>query len=407
MRSKPDKHYCPNPKMFNNMTLYEMAYSMSDSNPQDAQEAMPYFIKWLLKDFAENYSFNEEGYSDEYMYNIAYFLMYNFINRESCSKVPEVFRTKLLKEIVNMNLNHDFYSLLNDIKSSTAELTKTIRTDDDNIHIGDNLQTNNLNEQRVATDAVNGTDTTTFNTTQTSDTDSSTVSNGEVVTDTDTTNSNTKTLGTKDKTTNNTTDTTTHNTTDSTQQTNRSVATDYPQSTVNTQTVGSWTYASGAQDQTGSASTSKTGTDATARTGTTDLDRSGTISDSGSGSVDDTTTTQNETIVDATDTTRKTGTETLGKVSNETVNSSTNNTGTVHVENSSSDERDIATDESWTGMSGFELNAAQVEIYSKHDNFYKELMHRFENCFISVYVDEDRDGWLDPSVNLLSQWEVQ
>lgn len=420
MRLSPDKRYCPDPKMRENMTLYEMAYSMSESDPQDAQEAIPYLCNWLLKDFSESYKYNDGEQDitldDGVVYNIAYFLFYNFINRETGSKIPEVFRTKLLKEIVNMNLDHDFYNILTDIKNTNATLTKSIVTDDDLTHDGTDLRTDNLASSSSRTDGIDSTDTTTHNTTKKTDIDSTTTTEGEVVTDTDTTSNNTKTLGTTSTTTNNLTDTKTLNTTDTTTNnlhtasSTREIITDYPQSTVNTQTVGSWNYASGAKDTTGSvdntgtSALARTGTETDAKTGTQAVADTGTVQDAGTGTVDDTTTTQGETVVDGTETETHTGTDTVVKDYDESESISTTNTGTVNNKSDYTDERDISTNESWTGMSGFELNAAQLDIYNRHDTFYKTLMRRFENCFISVYVDEDRDGWLDPSINLFSAW---
>lgn len=420
MRVKPDKMYCPDPHMKSNMTLYEMAYSMSESDPQDPQEAIPYLCNWLLKDFADSYQYSdgeEDIKLDEgVVYNIAYFLFYNFINRETGSKVPEVFRTKLLKEIVNMNLDHDFYNILMDIKNTTATLTKNIVTNDDLVHDGTNIRTDNLASSSSRTDGIDSTDTTTHNTTKGIEIDSITTTEGKVITDTDTTSSNTKTLGTTSTTTNNLTDTKTFNTSDQTTNnlqttnSNREVLTDYPQSTVNTQTVGSWTYASGARDSngttqnTGTSTLAKTGTETDAKTGTQAVADTGTVQDAGSGTVDDTTTTDGKTIVDSNETETNTGTDTVVKDYDESESISTTNTGTVNNKSDFTNNRDIETNESWTGLSGFELNAAQLDIYSRHDNFYKTLMRRFENCFISVYVDEDRDGWMDPSINLFSAW---
>lgn len=417
MRLSPDKKYCPNPKMRDNMTLYEMAYSMSDSEPQDAQEALPYLVNWLFKNFSENYTFNNEHLDDGVWYNIAYFIMYNFINREVSSKIPEVFRTKLLKEIVNMNLDHDFFSLIDDIKNTTAQLTKNIVTSDDLIHDGTDLRTDNLASSLTRTDGINATDTITHNLTESTDIDTTTTTDGKVITDTDTTSNNTKTLNTtetetdnlKDQTTFNTNDTTTNNLSKSVS--NRNVLTDYPQSTVNTQTVGSWNYASGASDTTGTENNTgnielaKTGTQTIDKTGTKTVANTGTVQDAGTGTVDDTTTTQGKTIVDGTEAKTKTGTESTQTVSNETEGKQSTNTGTVTTDSDYTDNRDINTNETWNNMSGFELNSAQLEIYSRHDNFYKTLMRRINNCFISIYVDEDRDGWIDPSVNLFAQWK--
>ena len=417
MRLSPDKKYCPNPKMIDNMTLYEMAYSMSESEPQDAQEALPYLVKWLFKDFADNYTYNNEKIGDEIWYNIAYFIMYNFINRETGNKIPEVFRTKLLKEIVNMNLDHDFFSLIADIKNTTAQLTKNIVTSDDLIHDGTDLRTDNLASSLTRTDGINATDTITHNLTESTNIDTTTTTDGKVITDTDTTSNNTKTLNITETETDNLQDQTTFNTHDITTNnlsksiSNRNVLTDYPQSTVNTQTVGSWTYASGASDttgtenNTGTSDLAKTGTQTTDKTGTKDVSNTGTVQDAGTGTVDDTTTTQGKTIVDGTEVKTKTGTESTQTVSNETEGKQSTNTGTVTTDSDYTDNRDINTNETWTNMSGFELNSAQLEIYSRHDNFYKTLMRRINNCFISIYVDEDRDGWIDPSVNLFAQWK--
>lgn len=420
MRVKPDKRYCPDPHMKSNMTLYEMAYSMSDSDPQDAQEAIPYLVNWLLKDFVDSYKYNDGetdvSLDEGVVYNIAYFLFYNFINREVGSKVPEVFRTKLLKEIVNMNLDHDFYSILTDIKNTTALMTKQTTVEDDLVHDGTNLRTDNLASSTNRTDTTNETDTTTYNKTETTDVDSTTTTEGEVVTDTDTSSDSTKTLGTTETTTNNLTDTKTFNTSDQTTNnlqttnSNREVLTDYPQSTVNTQTVGNWTYASGARDSngttqnTGTSTLAKTGTETDAKTGTQEVADTGTVRDQGTGTVDDTTTTQGETVVDGTEVKRTTGTDGVQKAIAETEVVGTTNTGTVNNKSDFTDDRDIEKNESWTGLSGFELNAAQLDIYNRHDTFYKTLMRRIENCFISVYVDEDRDGWMDPSINLFSAW---
>lgn len=417
MRLSPDKKYCPNPKMRDNMTLYEMAYSMSDNEPQDAQEALPYLVNWLFKDFSKNYTFNNEHLDDGVWYNIAYFIMYNFINREVGSKIPEIFRTKLLKEIVNMNLDHDFFSLIDDIKNTTAQLTKNIVTSDDLIHDGTDLRTDNLASSLTRTDGINATDTITHNITENTDIDTTTTTDGNVITNTDTTSNNTKTLNTtetetdnlKDQTTFNTNDTTTNNLSKSVS--NRNVLTDYPQSTVNTQTVGSWNYASGASDttgtenNTGTSELAKTGTQTIDKTGTKTVANTGTVQDAGTGTVDDTTTTQGKTIVDGTEAKTKTGTESTQTVSNETEGKQSTNTGTVTTDSDYTDNRDINTNETWNNMSGFELNSAQLEIYSRHDNFYKTLMRRINNCFISIYVDEDRDGWIDPSVNLFAQWK--
>lgn len=418
MRTKPDKKYCPDPKMKNNMTLYEMAYSMSESDPQDAQEAMPYLASWLLKSFSEHYRFNNELIDEGVLYNIVYFLFYNFINRETGSKLPEVFRSKLLKEFVNMNLDNEFFDIIKDIRNTTAGLTKTTVTSDDLTHDGTNLRTDNLASSLNRTDATDVTDTVTHNVTESTDIDSTTTTSGEVVTDTDTTSNNTKTLGTTSTTTNNVSDQTTFNTTDTTTNNltttnqNREVLTDYPQSTVDTSVVGSWTYASGARDNngttqnTGTSALAKTGTQTELKTGTVAVADTGTVQDAGAGTVDDTTTTTGETVVDGTEVKRITGTDTTVRDSDETEAVSTTNTGTVNNKSDYTDERDISSTENWTNMSGYELNAAQLEIFARHDNFYKTLMRRLENCFISVYVDEERDGWIDPDINLFSQWEV-
>ena len=58
-------------------------------------------------------------------------------------------------------------------------------------------------------------------------------------------------------------------------------------------------------------------------------------------------------------------------------------------------------------MTVLDLNDRQLKLFDQFRSFYKTLLNRLENCFISTYIDDERDGYLDPSVNLMSMWEVQ
>lgn len=388
MRTKPDKQYSPNTPKKSNMTLYEMAQSMSENN--DAQEAFPYLVNWLFKDFWNNYRYNNIPYDDTYAANLAYFIIYNFINRETGSKVPEVFRTKLLREIVNMNLDADFNAILTDLKNATTDLLRNKNIDNVSSITKTSTTTNNLTDTSAGTIDIDETDTTTHNTTDTTNIQNTISGTNEQVVDTDTTENNTQTLNT------NTATTETRSQTDNS--TTRQVHVDYPQSTVDTTTTGSWTYASGADDTIVNGTQSQNNNSST--------DNTGTIGNNTSGTLDSTTkltTNQSQTGLS---TAAKTGTEQDVKDHTQTTNMTDTHTGTTSTDNNIGTNIDIDVAETWSGMTGVELNSIQLDLINKYGSFYKRLMANIEHCFISVYVDEDRDGWLDPNINLMSAWTI-
>lgn len=414
MRTSPSLIYSPHTPRKSNMTLYEMAESMSENT--DAQEAFPYLVTWLLKDFWDNYKYNGVPYSQEYAYNIAYFTVYNFINREICNSKPEVFRSKFLKEIVNMNLDSDFYSILSNLKSSTVELTRKINTKDDNTNNSSGTTTNDLLTSVDETDTTTGKNVVTHNTSDVADVTSTVTSEATGSGNSESTSTNTETINTSNVTDSDSTSSSNTNDTSNTSGTitnnnkQRTVNTDYPQSTVNTTVVGSWTYASGAQDidvnnsENNSSETTNIGSSSSTDTTDTTVTNTGTVTNDGNGS-----TTSNTESSSTTDNTGKTtinrsGDDTTDITNTDTKTASTSNTGTVSFDNESTDNRLIDTTETWMGMTGLELNMHQLEMFDKFKSFYNKLLTRLENCFISVYVDEDRDGYLDPSINLMSAW---
>ena len=390
MRNKPDKQYSPDTPKNNNMTLYEMAVSMSEDG--DAQAAFPYLITWLMKDFWSNYQYNGVKYTDEYAYNVAYFLVYNFINREICSSKPEVFRTKLLAQLVNMNLDHDFNKILQDLKDATVNLTRDEKVKDTKNIDKTSTTTNNLQTKQTGTETVDGTNVLTHNTTSTN-----TLATKDETTfnDTNTQSATSNGTGSSTNSTSGTNESTSNNTSNSS---GRTVNSDYPQSTVDTTKPLDWDYASGAQDTSNKSNDTSTSKDTTTSNSTS----SSTSENTASGSNTHTGTNTLDHTGTVTDT--KTGTDTTKDDSTVTTDMTTANTGTTTLDDNISSVGDINRLETWSGMSGIELNNLQLDIYNKYGSFYRRLINKLENCFISVYIDDDRDGYLDPSVNLMSAW---
>ena len=390
MRNKPYKQYSPDTPKNSNMTLYEMAVSMSEDG--DAQAAFPYLITWLLKDFWSNYQYNGVKYTDEYAYNVAYFLVYNFINREICSSKPEVFRTKLLAQLVNMNLDHDFNKILQDLKDATVNLTRDEKVKDTkNIDKTSNT-TNNLQTKQTGTETVDGTNVLTHNTTSTN-----TLATKDETTfnDTNTQSATSNSTGSSTNSTSGTNESTSNNKSNSS---GRTVNSDYPQSTVDTTKPLDWDYASGAQDTSNNSTDTSTSKDTTTNTGNS----SSTSESTASGSNKHTGTNILDHTGTVTDT--KTGTDTTKDDSTVTTDMTTTNTGTTASDDNISSVGDLTRLETWSSMSGVELNNLQLDIYNKYGSFYRRLINNLETCFISVYIDDDRDGYLDPSINLMSAW---
>lgn len=390
MRNKPDKQYSPDTPKNSNMTLYEMAVSMSEDG--DAQAAFPYLITWLLKDFWSNYQYNGVKYTDEYAYNVAYFLVYNFINREICSSKPEVFRTKLLAQLVNMNLDHDFNKILQDLKDATVNLTRDEKVKDTKNIDKTSTTTNNLQTKQTGTETVDGTNVLTHNTTSTN-----TLATKDETTfnDTNTQSATSNGTGSSTNSTSGTNNSTSNNTSNSS---GRTVNSDYPQSTVDTTKPLDWDYASGAQDTSNNSNDTSTSTDTTTSEGTS----SSTSESTASGSNKHTGTNTLDHTGTVTDT--KTGTDTTKDDSTVTTDMTTANTGTTASDDNISSVGDLTRLETWSSMSGIELNNLQLDIYNKYGSFYRRLINKLETCFISVYIDDDRDGYIDPSINLMSAW---
>ena len=390
MRNKPDKQYSPDTPKNSNMTLYEMAVSMSEDG--DAQAAFPYLITWLLKDFWSNYQYNGIKYTDEYAYNVAYFLVYNFINREICSSKPEVFRTKLLAQLVNMNLDHDFNKILQDLKDATVNLTRDEKVKDTKNIDKTSTTTNNLQTKQTGTETVDGTNVLTHNTTSTN-----TLATKDETTfnDTNTQSATSNGTGSSTNSASGTNESTSNNTSNSS---GRTVNSDYPQSTVDTTKPLDWDYASGAQDTSNTSTSTSSSKDTTSSNGTSSSTSESTASGSnkhtGTNTLDRT-----GTVTDA-----KTGTDTTKDDSTVTTDMTTSNTGTTASDDNISSVGDLTRLETWSSMSGVELNNLQLDIYNRYGSFYRRLINKLENCFISVYIDDDRDGYLDPSINLMSAW---
>ena len=384
-------------------------------------------IKWLFKDFVQQYEYRfpigQEWAATQIqvgvVYNLSYFTLYNFYNREICHKKPQVFRQMLLRTLVNMQFDFDFNNVLAKVIDATADLSRREQTlytrDLDSTRTGThenrfsgNTTENEDNEQVVTHDT---TDTSRSTTNETSSSSSSTEAESSL-TDTETRNLATTGSHTSAKTDVNDTDETTSGT-NSTNTTTRNVASDYPQSTVDTTVPLDWDYASGANDTHSTGSGTNSSTRALDATTTSNLQESSTGSDTGtvgkqsssdqSASVTNQATAQNT----ATATLEKDGTDTTTEDINKTTAILNTNNETTRDTQADDIEDNTDTQISYKEMSGISLNSLQLQLFEKYDSFYRRLLENVNKCFISLYINEDRDGWLDPSLNILSAWYNQ
>lgn len=428
MRQIPDKKYSPNTPKYSNMTIYEMAYSMDDSNTPSAQTGFPALIEWLFDDIYDYFNYtlinnNTITLNDILKYkNVVAFFMYNFLNREICSKDPLVFRSKMNRELINMFLDFDLYNKLKEVADATTELNYRLDLTEGLDLTGSMLRTDNLTEvteRDVQNDFTNirdithsGTNTRTDNLTETTERDAE---NSSTYSEDSTIGATTSSSGTDTKTLNTLktiagTDTTDRNLdVDSTE---RQLIIDYPQSTADHSQIGEWDYASGANDNIGHrdeeedtiVTTDKTEAD----TGTITDQKVSTGSESKTGDID---STKSEIIDDnisrintGTQSHSDSYTDNLDDTASNTIdeNVSKRNTGTR--ENAETAEYDRTREETrnYNKLSDVESLEIKLQLLNKFKSIYSKLQIRLENCFISIYVDEDRDGWIDPSVI----WEV-
>ena len=106
----------------------------------------------------------------------------------------------------------------------------------------------------------------------------------------------------------------------------------------------------------------------------------------------------------ATATLEKDGTDTTTEDINKTTAILNTNNETTRDTQADDIEDNTDTQISYKEMSGISLNSLQLQLFEKYDSFYKRLLDNVNKCFISLYINEDRDGWLDPSLNILSAW---
>lgn len=428
MRQMPDKKYSPNTPRCNNMTVYEMAYSMDDSVTPSAQVGFPALINWLFSDIYDYFQYtllNDSNIElDDLlkMKNVVAFFMYNFINREICSKDPLVFRSKMCKELVNMFLDFDLYNKLKDVADATTVLNSRLTSNKNIGHTGSSTRTDNLTEnieRDVQKDGTtsrdvshSGSNTRTDNLTEnierdvtnsldsTSDTTSTSASSANAT--------DTRTLNTLK--TDNSTDST--NASSNENSNSRSLGVDYPQSTANHSQIGQWDYASDATDNTSDRTTQNV---TSTTTNATSAD-TGTISDARqsqvAGNGHDTNTLDSDSTTDENVTKTNTGTQgnidsytdDIDDVTSENTdeNITKTNTGTQGTVDTYADNVTNAEIHDYNTLSDLESLSIKVKLLDEFKSIYRKLNTRFENCFISIYVDEDRDGWIDPSVI----WEV-
>lgn len=424
MRATPDKKYCPHPKMKNNMTIYEMAYSMDDNNPQSASSGFPYLISWLFDELfleLKYYTIDDVALDINSLLNtknLIAFFMYNYLNREICSSNPLVFRSKLCKEILNMFLDFDLFKKLSEISEATTLLQSQLNENEEDQHVSNTTRTDNLTEnvqrdvdnekidENTSTSNNIRTDNLTENMQRTVETDSTDSSNGTNANTTVSDDDATRTLNTLK------TDSSTGSTSSSSSNngSSRVLGVDYPQSTANHSQIGQWDYASDAQDTVTSNSSSDSNQSSNSGTSAD----TGTITDSSDSTVTSNGTTTNsstghqETGDDATRT--NTGTQTNNGTLTSNIESHQDidenilrtNTGTQTNANAASDTKIHTQSQKYNNMNDIQGLELKMQLLDKFKSVYRILNTRIENAFISIYVDEDRDGWIDPSVI----WEV-
>ena len=355
----------PQPKM----TLYELAVSIYDQyvynegSVDDSAiqtDAIPALTAWLFGAFYNTIptdDVNQKAIVSEFITQF----MYNFLNREICSDKPDIFKSKLYYGLSKnkyylLNTTKDYFDIANASINITSESTDVITGSGSK-----NSKTTGSNQHNTKSNTTSS---------------GSNINNGSSITDMTSSTENETAGSTNNESTNNS------NTTNN----SRVVNSDYPQSTVDATTVGNpdlqtWTYASGSQDSNSNVNTTSNGTSKTSTNGTAN----GTATGKNTTTTNDTTNTtqDDETVVTGTD--------------NNTVDVTESNDNQSDVKHNSSTDNYTMLDKLLKILDYMSSNP-YAPIY--------EVINRMNDYFISMYVDEDRDGWIDPTVNLLKYLEV-
>lgn len=365
---------------------YQVANDVELDEDAIQTDAIPALVNWLFRGYKQIIDPEKQDIWDEFLREF----MKRYLNREAYSKKNRVFRSSIMYPMMEYKTyleNAD--GLWDEINGALGSLTiKHNKKENEDIS---KARTINSELQNV-TNSTNGREESGSSKKDTTDTNALT-------------GKKTDTLGTSQKTTydskNTAKETGTDNTkedrtdTSSTTGNGRVVNSDYPQSVVNSTTVGNpevqtWTYASNASDSNNKGTANTTISDTTNKT--TGLDRtdsksgSDTLTNTGTVTTD-TTSNENRNIDEDASYTAKRD-DTLKATSSNTGTTADNYTKDTDKVTESTTEQQVLTD--------IGLITKKIEFWNKHKlRCIDFVIREYEKYFISEYVSEDRDGYLD------------
>lgn len=333
---------------------YKISNEVELSEDAIQTDALPALVNWLFRGYKQIITEDKQEIWNEFIREF----MVCYINREIYSKKSKVFRGNIIYPMLEYKTyleNAD--GLWDEISATLGNITithlantkhnrdkaRTINAETDIIHNSSDIYNENVESEKNTTD--NNTNS----------------------------GKKTDTLGTSV--------TTTYDTKDTSESTGnaRVVNSDYPQSTVAATTVGnpdiqSWTYASAASDSNnrGNNVSAKTGNDKSVNSGTVTTDIS---------------STDNRTVKD----TEK------GNATKENTKKETSGANSTKADNIKEDRlTDLNETTNQQIIDDFSLVTKKIEFWKEHKlTCIDFLVKQYEKYFISEYVSEDRDGYID------------
>lgn len=355
-------------------TLYELANDI-DSDVQN--EGLPRLAEWLFKSYYNKF---EGDIQKAIVIEFINSFIRKYLNREIFHINKEVFKSTLYYEL---NKYFDYLSTVQDEYKNliTAEVSLKETDNTDRNMMDFTRFDNTINRELNSTSDNTGTQTTTGEATRTDNLSSVTTGNNT----NEQTNSSNSTRTDNLKSDSKSTQTGTNGIAE------RSIASDYPQSNVGqgVDPVFNYDYASGASDRHTTETRDLGGTDSITNTGTQTNESTDTINNTTN--INNTTSntgTQNNSV----NQTRE------DNLSNK-VNATENNTQTSNNDKTVNDEiRRIRVKDS---ISAFDKLLKILEYLDK--NPYSPIytvIEKLNKYFISMYVDEDRDGYMNTDIDL-------
>ncbi|MBD5522502.1 MAG: hypothetical protein HDR03_14985 [Lachnospiraceae bacterium] len=352
-------------------TIYELASELS-SDVQN--EGLPQFTAWLFSDY---YNLFEGDLQQAIALEFIQAFIRRYLNREIFHTKKEVFRSALYYEL---NKYFDYLSTVQDEYKGLIQADVTLT--------GSTNTKRDLSDMTTLDNKTDRTGSVIDKVTNEATSEQTTKNTKDV--DTTTTNTGTQKMeGTSERT-----DDLTSNTTGAETGTvgvaDRNIVSDYPQSNVSqgVDPVFNYTYASGANDN--------------HRTETRDLGNNSTTKNTGTqtNTVDNTRTDNLQGTTTGTETDNGTNNLTSNQTVDKTQNTSDNSTSVGH--NDKTVEESIEVTRSDATISAFDKLLRILDYLDK--NPYSPVytvVEKMQKYFISTYVDEERDGWLDPSTDII------